>query len=78
MRARSQKNARSGRTLHFFTDIFPRARGTKELRLGHGVHRSVAVVSWYLYQMVTQYMLRMHEGIWVFSGKNTRFEVALM
>ena len=27
--------------------------------------------------MVTHYMLRTHEGKWVFSGKNTRFVTAL-
>ena len=26
--------------------------------------------------MVTHYMLRTHEGKWVFSGKNTRFVTA--
>ena len=32
---------------------------------------------WYLYYMVTHYMLRTHYGKWIFSGKNTRFVTAL-
>ena len=30
-------------------------------------------VSWYLYQMVTHYMLHTHDGKYIFSDKNIRF-----
>ena len=29
---------------------------------------------WFLDYMVAQFTLRTHEGKWVFSGKNTRFD----
>ena len=31
-------------------------------------------MAWFLDEMVAHFTLRTHEGKWVFSGKNTRFD----